>query len=71
MDIPKRRPDMSRETYLAQFAVTQELQRRKILNQPIAVYDPETQEVYLEYADGSRELVGHRLREGRFSERKP
>lgn len=58
------------EAELARFAVKQELQKKRKLNQPIATYDIKTQKVYLEKSDGTRELVGERLRKGRLSERR-
>lgn len=62
--------DNNREVELARFAVKQELQKKQILNQPIAKYDEKTQKIYLEKSDGTCELVGERLRKGRLSERR-
>lgn len=59
-----------KEVELARFAVKQELQKKQMLNQPIAKYDPKEKKIYLEKKDGSRELVGECMKEGRFSERR-
>lgn len=55
---------------LARLAVKQELDRKNALNQPIAVFDPKTKQVFMVRSDGTRELVSDCSKEGRFSERK-
>lgn len=70
MGLDETKIENDKEVELARFAVKQELQKKKKLNQPIAKYDVKTQKVYLEKSDGTRELVGDCLREGRLSERR-
>lgn len=41
----------------ARLAVKRELEKKRILNQPIARFDPKSGKVYMEYADGSKVLV--------------
>ena len=53
----------------ANVAVKIELEKKKAMDVPIAVYDRKTQTVYEENSDGSRKEVGKRLRRGRYSER--
>lgn len=43
----------------ARLAVKAELQKKRILNQPIARFDPKTGKVYMEYSDGSITVVGN------------
>lgn len=50
-------------------AVKIELEKKKAMDIPIAVYDRKTQTIYEEKSDGSRKVVGERLRRGRYSER--
>lgn len=50
-------------------AVKIELEKKKAMDIPIAVYDRKTQTIYEEESDGSRKVVGERLRRGRYSER--
>lgn len=50
---------------LARAAIRLELEKRKIRNDPIAVYDKKTKAVYMEYSDGTRELVASDLRRER------
>ena len=53
---------------LARQAVKEELKKLKRENTPVARYDKESGSVYMEHSDGTRETVGGRLREGRYSE---
>ncbi len=53
----------------ARLAVETDLKEKKALNQPIARFDIKTKEVFLEYPDGRRELVGHGMTRGRYAER--
>lgn len=53
----------------ANAAVKIELEKKKAMDVPIAVYDRKTQTIYEEDSDGSRKEVGKRLRRGRYSER--
>lgn len=53
----------------ARLAVKAELQKKRILNQPIARFDPKTGKVYLEYGDGSITIVGEVLNKGKNDER--
>lgn len=53
----------------ANIAVKLEIEKKKAMDIPIALYDSETQSIYQENSDGTREVVAKRLREGRYSER--
>lgn len=39
-------------------AIQLDIEKRKIMNKPIAVYDKDTGEVYALYNDGKREVMG-------------
>lgn len=52
----------------ANAAVKIELEKKKAMDVPIAVYDRKTQTIYEEDSNGSRKEVGKRLRRGRYSE---
>ena len=43
--------------------------RKKAMDVPIAVYDKKTKTVYRINSDGTKEIIGERLRKGRYSER--
>lgn len=68
---------MDRENYIpdelvvkrANEAVRIELEKKKALDIPIVLYDRETQEIYEQNSDGTRVVLGKRLRKGRYSER--
>ena len=68
---------MKREEYISDEAVVKrvneavriELEKKKAMDDPIIVYDKETQIIYQENSDGSRVEVGRRMRKGRYSER--
>lgn len=51
------------------FAVESEIKKKKLLNQPIARFDPKTKEIYFEYSDGRREFFGEAMKDGRYAER--
>ena len=53
----------------ASAAVKIELEKKKAMNIPIAVYDRKTQTIYQQSSDGSRTVVAERIRKGRYSER--
>ena len=53
----------------ARLAVSNELRKKRVLNQPIARFDPKTGEVYIENSDGSKVEVGKAMGRGRYSER--
>ena len=53
----------------ANAAVKIELEKKKAMDVPIAVYDRKTQTIYEEDSNGSRKEVGKGLRRGRYSER--
>ena len=55
---------------LAQTAVKIELEKRKAMNAPIAIYDSKTGVIYAQYNDGKKEVIGSRTKGGRLSERK-
>ncbi len=56
-------------TRYAQLGVQWELERKRILNQPVAKYDPKTGKAYLVDANGTViKEVGHRITKGRYSE---
>lgn len=68
---------MKREEYitdsqvvkLAKAAVRLEIEKQFAMNNSIAVYDGDSQKIFKENSDGSRTLVGERIRKGRYSER--
>ena len=49
-------------------AVKIDIEKKKAMNAPIAVYDHETGNVYAEYSDGRRILMGTRIGRGIKSE---
>ena len=51
-----------------QSAVKIDIEKRKAMNAPIAVYEPETGNVYAEYSDGKRVLMGTKIKRGSYSE---
>ena len=55
---------------LAKVAVDLEIQKKEALGLPIIIYDRKKQQVYEKRSDGTIVVVGKRLREGRYSERK-
>lgn len=68
---------MNREDYIsdeqvvkrANAAVKIELDKKKALDIPVAIFDRKTQKVYQKNSDGSTIEVGERIRKGRYSER--
>ena len=54
----------------AKIAVKIELEKRKAMNAPIAVYDPKTGVIYAQYNDGRKEVIGKRTKGGRLSGQK-
>lgn len=68
---------MKREEYIsdedvvkrANEAVRIELEKKKALDIPSAVFDRKTQTIYHKKSDGTKIAVGKRMREGRYSER--
>ena len=38
----------------------------RVLNQPIARFDPKSGKVYMEHADGTKTLVGEAMKKGRY-----
>lgn len=53
----------------ANAAVKIELEKKKAMEVPIAVYDRKTQRIYQQDSDGTRTIVAERIRKGRYSER--
>ena len=53
----------------ANAAVKIELEKKKVMEVPIAVYDRKTQKIYQQNGDGTRTIVAERIRKGRYSER--
>ncbi len=53
----------------ANAAVKIELEKKKAMDIPVAVYDRKTQTIYQVNSDGSKTEVGKRIRKGRYSER--
>lgn len=49
-------------------AVKLDIEKKKAMNAPIAVYDPETGNVYALYNDGKKVLMGKRIKRGGYSE---
>lgn len=68
---------MKREEYIsdeqvvkrANAAIKIELEKKKVMGMPIAVYDRKTKTVYQVNSDGSRTELATRIRKGRYSER--
>ncbi|MEY8368294.1 hypothetical protein AALA24_05935 [Anaerovoracaceae bacterium 42-11] len=54
----------------ANAAVKMELEKKKIKNQPIAVFDKETRQIYMQYNDGTKAEIREIKQRGRYSERK-
>ena len=50
----------------ARLAVKNELEKKRLLNQPIARFDPKSGKVYMEHADGTKTLVGEAVRKGGY-----
>lgn len=46
----------------ARLAVKNELEKKRLLNQPIARFDPKSGKVYMEHADGTKTLVGETIK---------
>jgi hypothetical protein len=53
----------------ARLAVEAELKKKRVLQQPVAKFNPKTRTVYMENADGSITVVGEAMKRGRYSER--
>ena len=53
----------------ANAAVKIEIEKKKALDVPIAVYDRKTQTIYMKKSDGTKIAVAERIRKGRYSER--
>lgn len=49
-------------------AVKIDMEKRKAMNAPIAVFDAESGNVYAEYSDGTRVLMGNRIKMGGYSD---
>lgn len=68
---------MKREEYIsdeqvvkrANAAVKIELEKKKAMDIPAAVYDRKTQTIYQLNSDGTKVQIGKRIRKGRYSER--
>lgn len=68
---------MKREEYIsdsqvvkrANAAVRIELEKKKALDIPVAVFDRKTRTIYQKNSDGSKVVVGERAGRGRYSER--
>lgn len=54
----------------ANAAVKLELEKKRIKNQPIAVFDRATRQVYMQHNDGTRTEIRDIGQRGRYSERK-
>lgn len=52
----------------AQLAVKAALEKKRILNQPVARFDSKSRLVYMEYPNGTKVLFGEALRKGRYNE---
>lgn len=50
-------------------AIQLDIEKRKIMDKPIAVYDKNTGKIYAVHNDGKREVMGH-IERKRYSERK-
>lgn len=68
---------MKREEYIsdsqvvkrANAAVKIELDKKKALDIPVAIFDRKTQTIYQMNSDGTKVAIGGRIRKGRYSER--
>ncbi len=68
---------MNREDYIADAQVVKRaneavklaLEKKKVTETPIVIYDRETKNIYHLKADGTRVTVGRRRTVGRYSER--
>lgn len=68
---------MQRKEYISDEAVVKraneavriELEKKKAMDIPVVIYDPETKIIYKESSDGTRTEIGRKMREGRYSER--
>lgn len=49
-------------------AVKIDIEKRKAMNAPVAVFDHETGNVYAVYSDGRKILMGNRIKRGSYSE---
>ena len=49
-------------------AIKFDIEKRKAMNVPVAVFDAETGNVYAEYNDGTRVLMGSRIKRGGYGE---
>lgn len=47
-------------------AITIDIEKKKAMNIPIAVFDAESGNIYAEYNDGTRVLMGNRLKRGNY-----
>ena len=47
-------------------AVKIDIEKKKAMNVPVAVYDTETGNVYAEYNDGTKILMGSRIKKGSY-----
>ncbi len=54
----------------ARLAVKEELRKKNRLQQPIAKFNLETGEVYMETRGGNKRVVGKAMQRGRYSERR-
>ena len=52
----------------ARLAVKIELEKKRMCKQPISKFDLKTKEVYLEYPDSSKVVVGKAMQQGRYSQ---
>lgn len=53
----------------ANAAVRLELEKKKVMDLPITVFDRKTQKIYQKNSDGTITEVAERMRKGRYSER--
>lgn len=53
----------------AQAAVKLELDKKRAMDVPIAVYDRQTQKIYMENSDGTKVVVAENVGKERYSER--
>jgi len=54
----------------ARWAVAKELEKKRFLKQPVAKFDAKTGQVYMEFNDGTKKVLGKAMEHGRYSERK-
>ncbi|MGN0163561.1 MAG: hypothetical protein ACI4EA_08310 [Candidatus Ornithomonoglobus sp.] len=53
----------------ANAAVRIAIEKKKAMQTPIVIYDSKTQKIYQKNPDGTKTVIGERIKRGRYSER--